>query len=90
MINRVIVSGVLANENVEFVHNTQQEYLSYCDAMIITQDYKKDKLKQIKVRFYNSLAREFVAKQEVYKENLCMYFVRWCKVKKNLKKIQKH
>lgn len=74
MINRVIVSGVLVDEPLEYVVNKEKEYLSYCDAKIVTQDYKKDKLKRIKVRLYYKMAQDFIANQLVYKENLCMYY----------------
>lgn len=75
MINRVIISGVLENENyLLYRPNKYNHDFSVVEAKLLTHNGKKDEVKEVKIVLYNKLASDLVNNQEIYKNNLCMYY----------------
>lgn len=71
MLNKVTVSGVIENSKIELIKNKS---LYMAQAILVTQNSKKDQIRKVKITFYNEAAKAFVAKQDIYKTHLCIYY----------------
>lgn len=71
MLNKVTVSGVIEDNEIELTRNKS---LYMAQAILVTQNSKKDQVRKVKITFYNDAAKSFVAKQNIYKTHLCIYY----------------
>ena len=74
MINRVIISGVLVDEELTLVKDRNKPNFSMVEAKLLTNNGKKDEIREVKIVLFNKLAQELYENQRKYKENLCMYY----------------
>ena len=69
MINRVIISGILEDNELELIKTPKGNLV---EAMILTHNSSKTEVKRVKIVMYGKLAYHYFAHQHTYKENLCM------------------
>ena len=74
MINRVIISGVLVDEELTLIKDRNKPNFSMVEAKLLTNNGKKDEIREVKIVLFNKLAQELYENQRKYKENLCMYY----------------
>ena len=74
MINRVIISGVLVDEELTLLKDRNKPNFSMVEAKLLTNNGKKDEIREVKIVLFNKLAQDLYDNQRKYKENLCMYY----------------
>lgn len=74
MINRVILSGILVDEEVKLVKDANKPNFAMAEVTLLTNNGKKDEIKEVKIVLFNKFAIDLQNKQEIYKTHLCMYF----------------
>lgn len=74
MINQVLLSGLISLDcDVRLITDPKKPEFAMCEAMLITQDRRKEVVKEVKITFFNKLAKDFVKNIHCYKEALTMY-----------------
>lgn len=74
MINRVIISGILADEELNLIKDKNKPNFSMVEAKVVSNNGKKDEIRVLKIVLFNKLAIDLLNNQNIYKENLCMYY----------------
>lgn len=75
MINRVIISGVLQNDNVELEEiEIGTKKVKKCSAYLLTQNSRHDSFKPISFVVYGDIAVDLYENQNTYRDYICMYY----------------
>ena len=63
MINRVILSGILVDEEVKLVKDQNKPNFSMVEAKLLTSNGKKDEIREVKIVLFNKLAQDLYDSQ---------------------------
>lgn len=70
MINRVVITGVLEDDNLVV---EKKDNITRVEGFVLTQNYEGFKAKRVKITLYNDLGIKYFNRQNDYRENICLY-----------------